>query len=166
MGQSNAPPAQASAGPQLTPVFALWVALAPEVAHGLTPLGRRSRAPIIGGRVSGPRLNGTVLGGGSDWQLLRGDGWLELQAEYDLRTDDGSLVHVQNRGLWHSPSGDWPASYAMSSPRFEAPLGPHGWLNQGVFLADVRPWSPASDAPGVALQVWLVAPGPAPLPCP
>jgi Protein of unknown function (DUF3237) len=150
-----APPTEAAdVTPRLERVFDLRVALLPEVVHGRTPLGLRTRAPITGGRVSGPRLEGEVLGGGSDWQLLRADGWLELRAEYDLRVNDGTLVHVRNHGLWHSPSGDWPAHYAWSTPRFEAPLGPHAWLNQAVFVADVRPWT--QQGLGVELQVWRV----------
>ena len=140
--------------PTLQPVFELFVELADEVLHGTTPRGQRSRAPILGGRVEGPRLRGQVLPGGGDWQLLRADGWLELQATYDLCLDDGSLVHVCNQGLWHSATGQWPADYAMSSPRFETALGLHAWLNQAVFLADVRPSRRYTG--GVDLQVWQV----------
>lgn len=152
---ASAGAAGAGATPALELAFDLWVALQPEAVHGRTPLGLRSRAPIVGGHFSGPRIAGQVLGGGNDWQLLRADGWLELRAEYDLCVGDGTLVHVRNQGLWHSPTGGWPADYALSSPRFEAPIGPHDWLNQAVFLAEVRPAAHPVD--GVALRVWRVS---------
>jgi Protein of unknown function (DUF3237) len=156
MDKAAASPGAPGGMPALTLAFDLWVALEPEVGHGRTPLGLRTRAPIIGGQFSGPDIAGEVLGGGSDWQLLRADGWLELRAEYDLRVRDGTLVHVRNHGLWHSPDGNWPADYAMSTPRFEAPLGPHAWLNQHVFIAEVRPST--HHACGVDLRVWRVTP--------
>ncbi len=152
------------AKPGLAFAFELRVTLEPELEHGRTPLGLRTRAPITGGHFAGPRIAGDVLAGGNDWQLLRADGWLELRAEYDLRVHDGTLVHVRNQGLWHSATGDWPAHYALSTPRFEAPLGPHAWLNQAVFVADVRPLhaQPAEQRPhgslGVRLRVWQVSP--------
>ena len=153
-----------AAKPGLAFAFELKVTLQPELAHGRTPLGLRTRAPITGGQFAGSRIAGDVLAGGSDWQLLRADGWLELRAEYDLRVHDGTLVHVRNHGLWHSPTGDWPADYALSTPRFEAPLGPHAWLNEAVFVADVRPLhaAPSDQWPhgcmGVCLRVWQVNP--------
>ena len=156
MGHAEEPPGSPKPAPRFELAFDLWVALEPEVEHGHTPLGLRSRAPIIGGHFSGPHIAGEVLAGGSDWQLLRADGWLELRAEYDLRVSDGTLVHVCNPGLWHSPSGTWPADYALCTPRFEAPLGRHAWLNQHVFVAEVGP-STQHDC-GVALRVWRVVP--------
>lgn len=125
--------------PQLAACFMADVLLGPERDHGMTCAGRRLHVRITGGRVWGPGLNAKVLPGGVDWQLLRADGMLELEAIYDLKADDGSLIHVRNRGLWASPTGDWPASYAMSQPRFEAPEGPHSWLNRYQFLATVGP---------------------------
>lgn len=39
---------------------------------------------------------------GADWQLLRADGYFVLDADYFMAADDGTQIHVRNRGLWHS----------------------------------------------------------------
>jgi len=92
--------------------------------------------PITGGEVTGPRLRGAVLGGGADWQLLRNDGVLELDARYAIRATDGAHIQVRNRGLLRaSDSG----IYVRTVPQFEADKdGPHAWLNRSVFLGTVE----------------------------
>ena len=41
---------------------------------GAGPYGERRCVPLLGGSVSGPGLNGEILPGGADWQILRADG--------------------------------------------------------------------------------------------
>lgn len=147
----------ASAPPQppaLAFVYEALVLLSPDVPHGKTPRGERFRAPIIGGEFSGSGFQGKIVAGGADWQLLRADGWFELDAEYFMETDDGVQIRVRNRGLWHSPTGDWPADYAYTTPEFEAPNGRYEWLNHSVFVGTVGP-SPDSR-PAVVIRVWRV----------
>lgn len=119
---------------------------------GQTSRGLRRVIPILGGTVSGPRLNGTILPGGADWQYVRPDGVLQLEARYTVRTPDGALISVTNRGLRHGPpeiiermtrgeavpAGSY---YFRTVAEFEAPLGPLDWLNKGLFLglAERRP---------------------------
>ena len=62
-----------------------------------TPFGGRRRAPIIGGTVSG-RLVGQVIPGGADWQTVRSDGCLEIDARYVLDIG-GDFVEVATMGL-------------------------------------------------------------------
>jgi hypothetical protein len=114
--------------------FALEVlaALGPAETPGATPYGKRNRVPITGGRFEGPRIKGTVLEG-ADWQLIRGDGATILEAEYMLKAEDGALIHVLNRGV-AVPGQPF---YLRSSPVFEAPTGPHDWLNKAVFVATI-----------------------------
>lgn len=110
-------------------------------AHGV-----RRVVPISGGTVSGPALKGTVVPGGADWQFVRPDGVLDIQAKYTLRADDGALILVDTRGVRHAPpavlermakgehvpAGDY---YFRTSAQFEAPLGSrHEWLNRAVFI--------------------------------
>lgn len=119
---------------------------------GQTSRGLRRVIPILGGTVSGPRLKGTVLAGGADWQFVRPDGVLSLEARYTIRTDDGALISVTNRGMRHGPpeiieritrGEPVPAGsyYFRTLAEFEAPLGPLEWLNKGLFLglAERRP---------------------------
>jgi len=66
--------------------------------------GERRYVPLTGGRVDGPELSGEILSGGVDWQVLRGDGVLEIAAHYVVRSDDGALIEIQSDGLRHGPA--------------------------------------------------------------
>ena len=70
---------------------------------GTGPYGERRCVPLLGGSVSGPGLNGAILPGGADWQILRADGALDIQAHYIVRTIDGALIEIDSRGLRHGP---------------------------------------------------------------
>ncbi len=115
--------------------FEAIVELAPVQTPGATPYGGRSRVPITGGHFEGPRIKGKVLPGGADWQLRRNDGCMTLEADYMIQADDGTLIHVLNRGV---ASGEGPNSYLRTTPVFEAPIGPHDWLNKAVFVGTVE----------------------------
>lgn len=86
----------------LTPLFELDVEVAAPQSVGAGPAGERRCVPITGGRVRG-RLNGIVLAGGADWQVLRPDGSADLDARYMLALDDGTQVEVWSRGLRTGP---------------------------------------------------------------
>jgi hypothetical protein len=126
-------------------VFTVQVAVAPPLVIGESSRGMRRIIPILGGTCTGPRLQGEVLSGGADWQYVRPDGVLQLTARYTLRADDGALIQVVNRGLRHGPPEvmermfrgepvDPAAYYFRSVAEFEAPRGPHEWLNKGIFV--------------------------------
>jgi hypothetical protein len=125
-------------------------------------LGERQHIAITGGSVTGPRLNGRVLPGGSDWALQRDDGSTMVDAHYTVQADDGTLIYVHNRGLRVSSAevldrlrrGEAVAPeevYFRSTPVFDAPAGPHGWLADHVFVATL-----ARTADGVAVQVFVL----------
>ena len=40
--------------------------------------------------------------GGADWQIIRADGFSELDTRYTLETDKGQLIYVQNAGMRHA----------------------------------------------------------------
>ncbi len=112
---------------------------------GQSSQGLRRVIPILGGSVAGPRLNGIVVPGGADWQYVRPDGVLSLEARYTLQADDGTLIMVTNRGMRHGPPDiiekigrgeDVPADayYFRSVAEFEAPIGRHDWLNKALFI--------------------------------
>ena len=113
---------------------------------GQSSHGLRRVIPILGGTVSGPRLTGTVIPGGADWQFIRPDGVLTLEARYTLKAEDGTLIMATNRGMRHGPKDiidkitrgeDVPADlyYFRTVAEFEAPLGgPYEWLNKALFL--------------------------------
>lgn len=89
--------------PTLDFLLQVVVTLDPALEVGETPAGRRRIIPITGGAFEGPGLRGVILPGGADWQIVRPDGVAVLEARYTLRTDDGALIYVENRGLRHGP---------------------------------------------------------------
>lgn len=73
--------------------------LADIVDVGVTPMGHRRVVNILGGHFEGDLLSGTVLPGGADWQWVRTDGTIDLDARYTLKTDAGELIQVTSQGL-------------------------------------------------------------------
>ena len=122
------------------------VTLEPVRDLGDTPLGRRRIIGITGGSFSGPRLQGRILPGGADWQLIRADGVACLDARYTLETGDGALIYVNNKGYRHGPKdvierlarGEEvdPALYYMrATPWFETAAPAYAWLNRTICVA-------------------------------
>ena len=90
--------------PELKHVCDIDVEVGPMRDLGPTPHGRRRIIPIHGGRAQGPRLAGEIIPGGADWQYVRSDGVVELEARYTMRTSDGIEIAVRNRGLRRAPA--------------------------------------------------------------
>ena len=79
--------------PTLEHLCDLAVTIAAPIEVGQTPAGLRRMIPITGGTVTGPRMNGQVLSGGADFQLILSDGTqAHLDARYVIELDDGSRV--------------------------------------------------------------------------
>ncbi len=91
------------APPPLLPMTQILCEVGEVVSLGAAPRGERRYVPLGGGLVRGPELNGTLVEGGVDWQLHRGDGVLEISAHYVIRADDGGLIEVQSDGMRHGP---------------------------------------------------------------
>ena len=85
--------------PTLEHVLTVRASLDPMVSMGKTPEGERRVVPITGGTFEGPGLKGTIMPGGEDWQLIREDGVMQLDARYWLRTEDGAIIRVHNQVL-------------------------------------------------------------------
>ena len=117
----------------------LNVAISPAIAVGASDHGTRQFIPITGGRFSGANgLKGEVMAGGADWQLRRPDGVTEVLAIYSIKTDDGAVIEVDNRGIIVPATADR-AAYVRTTPRFHAPQGPHDWLNKTTFVGTISP---------------------------
>ncbi len=121
----------------------------PMIAVGKSDYGQRQFIPIIGGAVTGDKVNGEVLPG-ADWQLLRQDGVLEIEAIYAIRTQDNVVINVRNVGIVSQIDGQ---PYVRTQPRFQGPEGPYDWLNKKMFLATI---TPAPDGSHVVVQVFEV----------
>ena len=132
--------------PTLEHVCDLQVQIAPPVEVGHTAHGLRRMIPITGGRVQGPALNGHVLAGGADFQLiLAGGTQSHLDARYVLELDDGTRVWVQNTAL-RCASGEDSARlmrgepvdparvYFRCQPRFEVAAPAWAWLTEHQFI--------------------------------
>lgn len=142
------PAAAAKASPKLQSefVFEARVSVDKPIVVGDGPHGLRRIVPIIGGTVSGPKLSGTVVPGGADWQFVRPDGTLQIEAKYTLKADDGTLIMITNRGVRRGPKEvierlakgeqvDPALYYFRTSAEFEAPVGSKfAWLNNSVFV--------------------------------
>jgi len=113
---------------------------------GRTPYGGRRLIGILGGSVRGPKLNGRILPGGADWQIIRADGAADIQARYTIETDAGARILVASNGLRHGPPevleqlarGDKvdPALYYFRTVmRFETADASVDWLNRIIALA-------------------------------
>lgn len=124
----------AEPAPTLEFAFEERVTLAPPVKVGDTAFGYRQYIPITGGSVTGPKLKGEVVPGGWDFQLTySASECTQLSADYFLKADDGTLIHVFNEGL-HCPG----APRAIFRPKLEAPKGEHGWMTQATFVATLE----------------------------
>jgi hypothetical protein len=120
---------------------------------GQSSHGLRRIVPITGGTFEGPNIRGRVIAGGADWQFVRTDGVLAVEARYTLQTSDSVLIMVTNRGIRRAPQAVMerlgrgepvqPSEYYFrTTAEFEAPIGSkYEWLNQSVFvgIAERRP---------------------------
>lgn len=156
----GAPPS-AEAMPRVEFVFEERVTLAPATVLGDTDLGHRQYIPITGGTIAGPKLKGVVIPGGWDFQLGYSAGCGTLSADYFLRADDGTVIHILNQAFncgMAGPGGE----RSWFRPTFEAPKGSaYEWLTRGTFVASLeleRPNPPAAGAapeaaPAMAIRI-------------
>jgi hypothetical protein len=114
--------------------------------------GQRFIVNILGGLFNGPRLKGTVLPGGADRQLLRPDGVKELDALYEIETDDGTVITVHNQVIVDMPTPE--QRYARSVVKFRAPAGQYEWLNRRVFVGNLESLKPSRNA--VKIRIFQV----------
>lgn len=134
-------------------VLEAYVTIGTPVKTGSSKDGYRQMIPITGGQFEGPRLEGKVLAGGGDWQRVRADGAMVIEALYMIETDDGARIVVRNNGIGvASPDGDEP--YMRTVPEFEAPKGPHDWLNRSVFVGSIS--RPEDGSNAVMIRVYRV----------
>ncbi|MGH9739471.1 MAG: DUF3237 domain-containing protein [Candidatus Acidiferrales bacterium] len=122
--------------PHLEFVFEEYVTLGTSIHPGATPRGDRNIVPITGGIFSGPKIRGKVMPGGWDWQLSTKTGCFSLHADYFLKADDGAIINVVNPGTICAKPGAHPKIF--TTPTFEAPLGPEGWLNGGAYIGTLE----------------------------
>jgi Protein of unknown function (DUF3237) len=132
--------------PSLRLLYTSSIGVDPPRLIGNTAYGERRIIPITGGVFAGPKLSGKVLPGGADWQIVRTDGITELEARYTLKTDDGALIYVLNRGIRTGPKEvmerlargeqvDPREYYFRTTPVFETGAQKYQWLHGLVAVA-------------------------------
>jgi len=132
--------------PVLEHVCDLAVTIDAPVEVGQTVMGLRRMIPITGGTVTGPHMQGRIVPGGADFQLIVGDGTqAHLDARYVLELQDGSRVFVQNTALRVASAEDSakirrgepvdPSRvYFRCQPKFEATSSQWAWLAEHQFI--------------------------------
>lgn len=143
---ADAPKGAAAPAPTLTYVFSVKATLDPAIEVGQSEGGRRRFIAITGGEVYGPRLHGTVLNGGGDWQTILPAGLTKVEAHYFLKTDSGAVIEVTNPGLRTATAEvverlakgeevDPSLYYFRTTPSFRVGAPELDWLARHAFVA-------------------------------
>ena len=106
-------------------VFTITAKIGDVITAGETGIGVRRIIPIIGGEVKGA-ITGKVLPFGADFQTIRPNELIDLEAKYAFETDDGAVVYVENKGMRFGPVELLAKAQARRAGRSEADLFPHG----------------------------------------
>lgn len=131
--------------PALVHAFDLRVELDSIMEMGSGRAGHRRIIPIIGGPVTGERIQGEVMHLGADWQTIFADGLTELDTRYAIRTHDDAIIEVINFGLRHGPADVMarvaagedvvPSEYYMRTHcRLESGDPRYSWVNKSLFV--------------------------------
>jgi Protein of unknown function (DUF3237) len=143
-------------------VFTITAHIGEVTSAGDIGSGVRRIIPITGGEVKGEGINGKVCPFGADFQIIRPNELIELEARYAFETDDGAVVYVENRGLRFGPVDllqklkrgepvDPNLIYFRTVPRFETGAEKYRWLMQNLFIG-----SAARHADRVVIDVHQV----------
>jgi hypothetical protein len=152
----------AATPPNLELAFEVRAEVGAPIVVGKLPNGLRRIIPILAGTFEGPNLRGEVLPGGADWQIIRDDGFTDVDARYTLRTDGGHLICVSNIGIRHAPvevmqrlnageAVDPSRVYFRAVPRFETAAPELEWLMKSIFLSTGERYPR-----GVLIRFWRV----------
>jgi hypothetical protein len=131
--------------PKLTFAFEARVMVGTPMELGTVPEGRRRIIPITGGTFEGPGIKGRILNHGADWQIVRPDGFADLDTRYALETDTGHIIYVQNKGMRHASDEvmkllnagqpvDPSVVYFRTVPVFETGAPELQWLTRSIFV--------------------------------
>jgi hypothetical protein len=148
--------------PRLEFVFEVRAEVADPMVVGQVPGGLRRIIDITGGTFEGPRLKGKVLRGGADWQIIKEDGFTEVDARYTLQTDAGDLIYVTNVGIRHAApevmrrlNAGEPVEqseiYFRAVPKFETAAPELQWLMRSIYVATGERYPN-----GVIIRFWRV----------
>jgi Protein of unknown function (DUF3237) len=143
-------------------VFTITARIGSVTSAGDIGTGIRRIIPITGGEVRGNDISGEVLPFGADFQIIRPNQLIELEAKYAILTDDGAVIYVDNRGIRFGPlellqrlnrgeAVDPALIYFRTVPRFETGAEKYRWLMESLFVG-----SAARHADRVVIDVHRV----------
>jgi hypothetical protein len=143
-------------------VFTITAHIGGVTSAGDIGTGVRRIIPITGGEVKGKEVNGRVCAFGADFQIIRPNELIELEAKYAIETDDGAVIYVENRGIRFGPVEllqrlkrgepvDPKLIYFRTVPRFETGSAKYRWLMESLFIG-----SAARHADRVVIDVHKV----------
>ena len=143
-------------------VFTITARIADVTTAGDIGHGVRRIIPIAGGEVRGDDVNGKVLPFGADFQIIRPNELIDLEARYAFETDDGAVVYVENKGIRFGPVDllqkfkrgepvDPKLIYFRTVPKFETGAAKYRWLMEHIFVA-----SAARHTARVVIDVHMV----------
>src|ERR1700744_1082936 len=143
-------------------VFTITANIGAVTTAGDIGSGVRRIIPITGGEGRGEGISGKVCAFGADFQIIRPNEWIELEAKYAFETDDGAVVYVENKGMRFGPVEllqklkrgepvDPKLIYFRTVPKFETGHENYRWLMQHIFVA-----SAARHADRVVIDVHMV----------
>ena len=126
-------------------VFSLAIKIGTPIIAGDFGQGVRRVIPVLGGEVRGEGLRGTIFPCGADFQVIRPNGFTELEAKYAFELDDGAIVYIQNIGIRFGPKPlldriaqgeivDPAQIYFRSVPKFETGAAKYRWLMENLFV--------------------------------
>ena len=120
---------------------------------------------VTGGKVTGERISGEIVGASGDWILFGPDGYARLDVRFTLRTGDGANAYVQYLGILEvTPAvqqilggGNTPTEYGdqyfFTSPRVETGDERYAWMNRTLFVSQGR----VIPGPAVVYRMYRVA---------
>src|SRR3978361_2081022 len=126
-------------------VFSLAIKVGTPIGAGDLGDGVRRIIPILGGEVRGEGIKGTIFPCGADFQIIRPNGFTELEAKYAFEMDDGAIVYIENVGIRFGPKElldriakgeivDPALIYFRSVPKFETGSARYRWLMENLFI--------------------------------
>lgn len=116
---------------------------------GVGPFGHRQYYEMTEGVLKSPRLNGRLLGSGSDWMLVGPDGFTRMDVRVQIETDDQAVICAHyfgpaeaNQKLAQAMAASAPTGFSDQLIRshwlLETGDPRYAWVNQAVFVGESR----------------------------
>jgi hypothetical protein len=138
--------------PALTWLYSLTADCLNSVYTAHVPRGIRAAIPIVGGTVTGPRINGKVLNLGADWGLTDPrTGIFSADTRYNVETDDGAFLFLQTSGA------DVPGGGSHLRVVIETGDPRYYWLNSVVAVGVLKLVNTTEVGYTLTIDVWNVS---------